>query len=104
MADADRGAQNRDHEDHQRRIGELLTLAVLRRGAAVVLEAALEGEHASLVIDGVMRMSGPSRLGPFHYIPVLVTESGQVVIRDYTGREWQLLLRRLSSSGPTTHR
>ena len=61
------------HQDHKIERGVVLTPTVLRRGAAFVLEAALEDEHVSLAIDGLMRVAGPSRLGPFHYIPVLFT-------------------------------
>jgi predicted RecB family nuclease len=66
------------YQDHEIERGVVLTPAVLRGGAAFVLEAALEDEHASLAIDGLMRVAGPSRLGPFHYIPVLFSESEKV--------------------------
>jgi predicted RecB family nuclease len=66
------------HQDHEIERSVVLTPAVLRRGAAFIFEAVLEDEHASLAIDGLMKVAGPSRLGQFHYIPMLFSESGKV--------------------------
>lgn len=65
----------------------LLSLATLRRGASVLLDATLEDDPISLVFDGLKRVDGPSRLGAFHYIPVLFSEGRRI-------RKTQRLLRR----------
>ncbi|NOT56008.1 MAG: hypothetical protein HOP18_15520 [Deltaproteobacteria bacterium] len=55
-----------------------LSLATLRRGKAFLLDITLENDQASLVFDGLKRVDGPSRLGDFHYIPVLFSESRRI--------------------------
>src|SRR5262249_19227390 len=56
----------------------LLTTAALKRGAAFILNATLEDEHVSLTCDGLQRAPGSSKLGDFHYVPVLFSEGQQV--------------------------
>jgi predicted RecB family nuclease len=51
--------------------GARLTVADLGRRAPLVLDATIEDEEASLRFDGLMRVEGASRLGDFHYAPVL---------------------------------
>jgi predicted RecB family nuclease len=51
--------------------GARLTVADLGRGSPLVLDATIEDEDASLRFDGLMRVGGASRLGDFHYAPVL---------------------------------
>jgi predicted RecB family nuclease len=48
-----------------------LTRHLLARGAALVLDGLLEDDSLSLVFDGLEKVNGPSRLGDFHYAPVL---------------------------------
>jgi predicted RecB family nuclease len=56
----------------------LLTVATLERGPQFVLNAALEDEGVSLHFDGLKRVDGPSKLGDFHYIPMLFHEGESV--------------------------
>jgi predicted RecB family nuclease len=53
----------------------------LKRGASLILDATMEDDIWSLHFDGLMRVEGPSRLGGFHYAPILVVE-GEKVRRD----------------------
>src|SRR5260370_2747923 len=55
-----------------------LTPAILKRGAAFLLNATLEDERESLTFDGLKRVPGPSKLGDFHYVPVLFSEARPV--------------------------
>src|SRR5262249_27704996 len=55
-----------------------LTPATLKRGAAFLLNATLEDDSLFLTFDGLQRVPGTSRLGDFHYAPVLFTEGRQV--------------------------
>jgi predicted RecB family nuclease len=48
-----------------------LTVADLGRGSPFVLDTTIEDAEASLRFDGLMRVEGASRLGDFHYAPVL---------------------------------
>jgi predicted RecB family nuclease len=56
----------------------LLAPAALKRGAAFLLNATLEDEQISLAFDGLKRLPGASKLGDFHYIPVLFFEGRQL--------------------------
>jgi predicted RecB family nuclease len=51
--------------------GARLTLADLGLGQRLVLDVIFEDEELSLQFDGLMRVEGVSRLGSFHYAPVL---------------------------------
>src|SRR5215468_737844 len=55
-----------------------LTVAGLRRGPRYVLDARLESDAFSLIFDGLKRVDGASKLGEFHYLPVLFHEGRQV--------------------------
>lgn len=55
-----------------------LTLPALKRGAAFFLNATLEDEHIALGFDGLKRVPEPSKLGDFHYVPVLFSEGRQI--------------------------
>jgi predicted RecB family nuclease len=55
-----------------------LSLAVLKRGAAHLLDVRAEDESVSLSFDGLRRVPGRSLLGDFHYAPVLYHESEKV--------------------------
>jgi predicted RecB family nuclease len=56
----------------------VLTPAALKRGAAFLLNATLEDNHIALAFDGLKRVHGPSKLGDFHYVPVLFHEGVKV--------------------------
>jgi predicted RecB family nuclease len=66
------------HPDEVIEQNSVLTPAVLKRGAAFLLNATLEDEHVSLAFDGLKRLPGHSKLGDFYYVPVLFFESQQV--------------------------
>src|SRR4051812_27926768 len=51
--------------------GPALSEATLRQGAAFVLDAVLEEDDLAFRFDGLKRVAGNSRLGDFHYAPVL---------------------------------
>lgn len=55
-----------------------LTLAVLRSGRAHLIDVRAEGEGTSLALDGLRRVPGRSRLGDFHYAPVLYHDAVRV--------------------------
>lgn len=64
-----------------------LTAAILSGGPSFVLEATLEDGSLSVVFDGLKKVEGnSSKLGDFHYLPVLFHEGRQV------GKEQKLLL------------
>src|SRR5262245_47245838 len=63
-----------------------LTAATLGCGPSYVLGATLEDEVFSLNFDGLKRIAGPSKLGDFHYVPILFDEGRKV------GRQQRLLL------------
>ncbi len=48
-----------------------LTVAALQSGPPFVLDATLEDDLLSLGFDGLKRVDGASKLGDFHYVPVL---------------------------------
>ena len=48
-----------------------LTVAALQSGPPFVLNATLEDDLLSLGFDGLKRVDGASKLGDFHYVPVL---------------------------------
>jgi predicted RecB family nuclease len=63
-----------------------LNVAALQSGPPFVLNATLEDDLLSLVFDGLRRVDGASKLGDFHYIPMLFHEGRKV------GKEQRLLL------------
>lgn len=52
-----------------------LTLEVLTRGVPLLLDVTAEDEQLSICFDGLRRSAGASRLGEFHYIPILIHEA-----------------------------
>src|SRR3954452_23445752 len=66
------------HAENQVERNVPLSPAALKRGALFVLDATLENEELSLCFDGLKRTDGPSKLGDFHYVPVLFEASRQV--------------------------
>jgi predicted RecB family nuclease len=80
----------------------LLTVAALKRGPLFVLNAALEDEVVSLHLDGLKRVDGPSKLGDFHYIPVLFHEEEPIRKEQKRLLEvYGLLLARMQGRTPT---
>lgn len=78
-----------------------LTAAVLKAGPAFVLDAVLEDDSFSLRFDGLMRVAGPSKLGDFHYIPMLFHGGGSVRARQRQLLEvYGLLLSRIQGRTP----
>jgi predicted RecB family nuclease len=55
-----------------------LTTSVLRQGLLFILEANFEDDHFSLSFDGLKKVKGPSKLGDFHYIPMLFHDGRQI--------------------------
>ena len=55
-----------------------LTAAALRAGPPIVLDATLEDGLLSVHFDGLKRVDGPSKLGDFHYVPMLFHEGRKV--------------------------
>jgi predicted RecB family nuclease len=55
-----------------------LTTAGLKRGPQYILDGTLEDDALALHFDGLKRMEGKSKLGDFHYLPVLFHEGRQV--------------------------
>ncbi|HYT89625.1 MAG TPA: TM0106 family RecB-like putative nuclease [Gemmataceae bacterium] len=59
------------HPEGQACQGATLTAADLGRGLSLFLDTAVEDEQVSLRFDGLVRVEGASRLGDYHYVPVL---------------------------------
>ena len=55
-----------------------LTAACLRKGHTFILNATLNDEMSSLRLDGLKRLTGPSELGGFYYVPMLFYEGHRV--------------------------
>jgi predicted RecB family nuclease len=55
-----------------------LTMSALKQGAAFLLDATLDADAVSLSFDGLKRVVGPSKLGDFHYVPLLFSEETKV--------------------------
>jgi predicted RecB family nuclease len=51
--------------------GQAVSLALLKCGAPFVLDCTLDTESLGLALDGLKKTPGRSRLGDFHYAPVL---------------------------------
>ena len=82
------GILTRHHaEEVERNIA--LTASVLRRGRLYILDATLEDGVFALTFDGLKRVAGPSKLGDFHYVPLLFHEGRQI------RKEQRLLLEAL---------
>jgi predicted RecB family nuclease len=55
-----------------------LTTSTLKQGTAFVVDATLEDGTFSLRFDGLKRADGASKLGDYHYVPVLFHGGGSV--------------------------
>jgi predicted RecB family nuclease len=58
--------------------GVKIGISTLKLGAPLILDSSLEDDALALHIDGLMRVEGPSRLGSFHYVPILVVEGEKI--------------------------
>jgi predicted RecB family nuclease len=68
------------------RQGTAVTVATLRQGAPILLDAGLEDEGLALRLDALKRVDGASKIGDHHYIPILHSYADKV------GRREKLLL------------
>jgi predicted RecB family nuclease len=66
--------------------GTAITAAMLKQGAPLLAEARLEDEILSIRLDALKRADGTSKLGEYHYLPVLHVHGDKV------GRPRKLLL------------
>jgi predicted RecB family nuclease len=81
----------------------VLTSAALKRGAAYFLNVTLEDQHVSLTFDGLKRVPGPSKMGDFHYVPVLFSEARKIRKQQRTLLDvYGLLLSRLQGRAPAS--
>ncbi|MCA1693416.1 MAG: TM0106 family RecB-like putative nuclease, partial [Actinobacteria bacterium] len=81
----------------------LLTAAALRAGPSFVLGATLEDDLLSLCFDGLKKVDGPSKLGDFHYVPMLFHEGRRVGKQQRSLLElYGLLLSRLQGQMPSS--
>ena len=71
--------------------GTCLAIDVLKRGVSLLLNLTWEDEQLNIRFDGVRRVNGKSRLGDFHYVPILVYEG------ERPGKEQKALLELLAS-------
>src|SRR6185369_3904503 len=55
-----------------------LTIAGLQRGPQYILDSTFENDALTLHFDGLKREEGESKLGDFHYLPVLFHEGQKV--------------------------
>src|SRR5262245_46536907 len=55
-----------------------ITVSVLKQGKPLILHASIEDEGVRVEIDGLKRVEGPSKLGDFHYAPILFFEGEKV--------------------------
>lgn len=55
--------------------GVALTYSLLKRGVPLLLDATVEDHALSIRFDALQKEAGPSRLGDFHYIPVMFDEA-----------------------------
>jgi predicted RecB family nuclease len=63
------------HKEGEVLRGCIVTPTVLKRGVPLLLDATVEAEEFSLRFDALQRVAGSSRLGNFHYMPVLFHEA-----------------------------
>lgn len=69
------------HGDTQVTRSIAVTAGSLNSGTSFILSAVYEDDFFCLTLDGLKRVPGPSRLGAFHYVPVLF-HGGEKVRRE----------------------
>jgi hypothetical protein len=57
-----------------------LEASLLERGSRLLLDASLEDEEMSFHFDALLCVEGESRLGGFHYVPVLFHEAEKLTL------------------------
>ncbi len=72
---AARDALLSQHGERESLCNHAVTVTVLEQSAPLLLDALVEDERLSVRFDALQRAPGPSKLGNFHYIPVLVHEA-----------------------------
>src|SRR5262245_57804497 len=79
-----------------------ITASVLKQGKPLILHASIEVEGVRVEIDGLKRVEGPSKLGDFHYVPILFFEGEKVRPDQRRLLElWGLLVGDLQGKQPT---
>ena len=66
------------HSDSDYPAGVRLTSALLKRGDPFILNGTILTEFGELNLEGVKKVSGFSRLGDFHYIPIVCYEGQKI--------------------------
>ena len=78
-----------------------LTDTTLRAGCSFLLDANLEEDDLSLIFDGVKKVDGATKLGDFHYVPMLFHEKRKVGKEERRLLEvYALLLARIQGKVP----
>jgi len=79
-----------------------LSTSALKQGAFLILDATLEDDLVSITFDGLKKVDAPSKLGDFHYIPILFSEGEKVrKVQRLLLELYGLLLARLQGHMPT---
>ncbi len=55
-----------------------LTISALKQRAPLLIDVVLNDDLFSLTLDGLQKVDGPSKLGDFHYIPMLFNDGETV--------------------------
>ena len=78
-----------------------LTASTLKQGASFLLDATLEDDLVCLPFDGLKKVDGPSKLGDFHYVPMIFHEGRNVMTEQKLLLEvYGLILSRLQGRSP----
>jgi predicted RecB family nuclease len=78
-----------------------ITFSASKQGAPLLLDATLEDDDVFLHFDGLKKVAGPSKLGDFHYVPVLFHEASRLRKEERFLLElYGLLLSRLQGQMP----
>ncbi len=81
-----------------------LTKSALKQGPSFLLDAMLEDDLFSLDFDGLKKVDGSSKLGDFHYVPMLFSERQTVRKEERSILALKaLLLSRLQGTTATTN-
>jgi len=81
----------------------MLTPAMLTQGALFICDSIFANKNLSLLFDGLRRVDGSSKLGSFHYVPMLFYEGTKVGRTQRTLLEvYAFILSRLQGRLPTS--
>lgn len=78
-----------------------LTTLVLKRGLPFIFTGNYENESISLQFDGLKRIDGESKLGSFHYVPILFHEAGNARKQQSLLQFYGFILGQLQGRLPT---